>query len=78
MEPPQIPVRSYTSSPKIPVSSASLPPSPPPAQKNRSQNPWLRIAEAFAPDLVLISAGFDAAPGDPLGRWVARIQGPLL
>ena len=26
-----------------------------------------RIARAFAPDLVLVSAGFDAAPGDPLG-----------
>ena len=27
----------------------------------------IRIAQAFEPDLVLVSAGFDAAPGDPLG-----------
>lgn len=27
------------------------------------------IAE-FDPQLVIISAGFDAASGDPLGRWV--------
>ena len=28
---------------------------------------WTRIANTFEPDLVLVSAGFDAAPGDPLG-----------
>lgn len=27
----------------------------------------MRIANTFEPDLVLVSAGFDAAPGDPLG-----------
>ena len=26
-----------------------------------------RIAKAFDPELVLVSAGFDMAPGDPLG-----------
>ena len=28
----------------------------------------LPIAKAYAPDLVLVSAGFDAAAGDPLGE----------
>ncbi|CAK8998421.1 unnamed protein product [Durusdinium trenchii] len=28
---------------------------------------FMPIAKAFTPDLVLVSAGFDAAPGDPLG-----------
>merc|ERR1711933_513221 len=28
----------------------------------------LPIAEAFQPDLVLVSAGFDSAEGDPLGQ----------
>jgi histone deacetylase 6 len=27
------------------------------------------IAQQFNPDLVLVSAGFDAAVGDPLGRY---------
>ena len=31
-----------------------------------------RIAKAFTPDLVLVSAGFDAAPGDPLGEGEER------
>lgn len=26
------------------------------------------IARAYAPDLVIVSAGFDAADGDPLGE----------
>ena len=30
----------------------------------------LRIANTFEPDLVLVSAGFDAAPGDPLGPGI--------
>eukprot|EP01018_Ginkgo_biloba_P033531 Gb_19579 [translate_table: standard] len=32
------------------------------------QHAVLPIAEQFAPDLTIISAGFDAAKGDPLGR----------
>ncbi|CAE7214613.1 Hdac6 [Symbiodinium sp. CCMP2592] len=36
---------------------------------------FLPIAEAFAPDLVLISAGFDAAPGDPLGGCIVTPNG---
>lgn len=32
------------------------------------QHAVLPIAEEFAPDLTIISAGFDAAKGDPLGR----------
>src|SRR5207344_1173133 len=45
----------------------------------------LPIARLFAPDFVLVSAGFDAAAGDPLGamrvspggyaRLTARLQG---
>eukprot|EP00913_Durusdinium_trenchii_P010096 g9469.t1 len=35
---------------------------------------FMPIAKAFTPDLVLVSAGFDAAPGDPLGGC-RRVQG---
>lgn len=30
----------------------------------------LPIAQAFDPGLIIVSAGFDAAKGDHLGRWV--------
>lgn len=33
------------------------------------QHVVLPIASEFKPDLTIVSAGFDAAEGDPLGTW---------
>jgi histone deacetylase 4/5 len=33
------------------------------------------VAKAFQPDLVIVSAGFDAAAGDPLGGCKVSPQG---
>ena len=31
---------------------------------------FIPIAYEFCPDLIVVSAGYDAARGDPMGGWV--------
>lgn len=75
------PIRDYGSATNCPPVPAHLTPPPfpctPPQDNTVTDADYMQalshvllpIALEFQPDLVILSAGFDAAQGDPLGGW---------